>query len=52
MAGIATSTDDVLVNDLIIEDYADQGLYGVKFFVMGRCAPGLTASRGKARQGH
>ena len=32
----ATSVGDVLIKDLIIEDYADLGLYGVKFFVMGK----------------
>lgn len=32
----ATSVGDVLIRDLIIEDFADVGLYGVKFFVMGK----------------
>jgi hypothetical protein len=26
----------VLINDLVIEDYADVGLFGIKFYVMGR----------------
>ena len=32
----ATSEGDILLNDLIFEDYGDVGLYGVKFFVMGK----------------
>jgi hypothetical protein len=32
----ATSENDFLLHDLIIEDYGDVGLYGVKFFVMGK----------------
>jgi hypothetical protein len=32
----ATSVGDMVIHDLVIEDYADVGLYGVKFFVMGK----------------
>ena len=32
----AQSKDDLLLQDLIIEDYGDVGLYGVKFYVMGK----------------
>ena len=32
----AQSNGDVLLQDLIIEDYGDVGLYGVKFFMMGK----------------
>ena len=36
LAACATASDGVLINDLVIEDYADVGLYGIKFYVMGK----------------
>jgi len=36
IANTATAKEDLVVNDLIVEDYADVGLYGVKFFVNGK----------------
>jgi len=36
IANTATAASDLIVNDLIVEDYADQGIYGVKFYVHGR----------------
>jgi len=38
IAGCAISKDDILIKDLLIEDFGDCGMYGVKFFVNGRCA--------------
>ena len=36
LAACATAKDDTLLNDLIVEEGHDVGLYGVKFFVNGR----------------
>lgn len=36
MAGCALGEHDVLLKDLCIEDHADVGMYGVKFFVNGK----------------
>lgn len=36
MAGCALGDHDVLIKDLCIEDHADVGMYGVKFFVHGK----------------
>ena len=35
LASCASAKNDVLLNDLIIEEGHDVGLYGVKFFVNG-----------------
>ncbi len=36
IAGCALGDHDVLLKDLCIEDHADVGMYGVKFFVNGK----------------
>jgi len=36
IANIATANKDLIVNDLVVEDYSDQGIYGIKFFVNGK----------------
>ena len=36
LAACATASSEVLINDLVIEDYLDVGLIGIKFYVMGK----------------
>ena len=36
MAGCAIGDEDILLKDLCIEEYADQGMYGIKFFINGK----------------
>ena len=36
IANCATSNKDLIINDLVVEDYAEQGIYGVKFFINGK----------------
>jgi hypothetical protein len=36
LAACATAVNDVLIHDLVVEDCADVGLYGIKFYVMGK----------------
>jgi len=36
IANTAGATKDVIIRDLVVEDYGKQGLYGVKFFINGQ----------------
>ena len=36
IANCATANKDIIINDLVVEDYAEQGIYGVKFFISGK----------------
>jgi hypothetical protein len=47
IAGCAASadTEDILIRDLCIEDHADVGLYGVKFFINGKWATVIVDDR-------
>jgi len=36
IANTATASKDLIINDLIVEDFEQQGMYGVKFFVNGQ----------------
>ena len=45
IAGCATGGNDVLLKDICIENYADVGLYGVKFFINGKWATVIVDDR-------
>ena len=45
IANVASSNMDLIINDLVVEDHIDVGMYGVKFFVNGKWVTVLVDDR-------